>query len=157
MLTKKLTQLEMWEKLNKLSIKAKNKGEIPVSAIVLNDQKEIIAQAFNKNDRTNKVSDHAEIIALNKAGRKLKTWKLIDCTLLVTLEPCVMCFGAILNSRVKNVYFMLKTDKGISSLNLFNELKTKTHLKNFSAVNNLQTAISKKIIKDFFNDLRKGK
>ena len=52
---------------------------------------------------------------------------------------------------------MLKTDKGISSLNLFNELKTKTHLKNFSAVNNLQTAISKKIIKDFFNDLRKGK
>lgn len=78
--------------------------EIPVGCAVVKDG-EIISICHNKKEAKNSVSAHAEILALNDAAKKLGNWRLTGCDLYVTLEPCPMCAWAILNSRVKNVYF----------------------------------------------------
>ncbi len=79
-------------------------GEIAVGAVVVKDN-EIIASGFNRKEAYNDVTAHAEIIAIREAAKKLGSWRLADCDLYVTLEPCPMCAWAIINSRIKNVYF----------------------------------------------------
>lgn len=79
-------------------------NDIPVGAVIIKDNK-IIAQAFNKKEKTNDVTAHAEIIALREAEQKLGNWRLEDCIMYVTLEPCPMCAWAIIQSRLKAVYF----------------------------------------------------
>ena len=79
-------------------------GEIPVGAVVVRNG-EIIASACNKKEADNDVTSHAEILVLREASEKLRRWRLDDCDLYVTLEPCPMCAWAIINSRIKNVYF----------------------------------------------------
>jgi len=80
------------------------RGEIPVGAVIVKDGK-IIARAFNQRIEKKDPSAHAEVLALKKAGKKLGTWNLTGCDMYVTLEPCLMCYGACLNARLKNVYF----------------------------------------------------
>ena len=82
--------------------KALKKEEIPVGAVIVKDGK-IIAKAYNKRNKSNKVKDHAEIIAISKANKKLKNWRLVGCEIYVTLEPCPMCASAIEQSRVKRI------------------------------------------------------
>lgn len=79
-------------------------GEIPVGAVIVCDGK-IIASACNKKEKNNDVTAHAEILALREASKKLNRWRLDDCEMYVTLEPCPMCAWAIINSRIKSVYF----------------------------------------------------
>ncbi len=79
-------------------------GEIPVGAIIVKDD-EIIASAFNRKEELNDVTAHAEILAIREASRKLNRWRLDDCEMYVTLEPCPMCAWAIISSRIKTVYF----------------------------------------------------
>lgn len=79
-------------------------GEIPVGAIVVKDG-EIISSAVNRKEEMNDVSSHAEILAIREAAQKLKRWRLDDCEMFVTLEPCPMCAWAILQSRIKCIYF----------------------------------------------------
>lgn len=79
-------------------------GEIPVGAIVIKDG-EIIASAFNRKEELKDVTAHAEILAIREASNKLNRWRLDDCEMYVTLEPCPMCAWAIINSRIKTVYF----------------------------------------------------
>lgn len=78
--------------------------DIPVGAVVVKNG-EIIAQAFNQKEKNNDITAHAEILALKEAESKLKNWRLEDCELYVTLEPCPMCAWAIIQSRIKAVYF----------------------------------------------------
>ena len=80
------------------------KGEIPVGAVVVKDG-EIISCACNKKEAERDVTSHAEILAIREAAKKLGKWRLDDCDLYVTLEPCPMCAWAIINARIKNVYF----------------------------------------------------
>ena len=80
------------------------KGEIPIGAVIVKDGK-IIARGRNKREEMNLATAHAEIIAVNAACKKLKDWRLTGCEMFVTIEPCVMCAGAILNARMKKVYF----------------------------------------------------
>lgn len=105
----------------KEALKAKNKKEVPIGAvIVLNDK--IIARAHNLREKEQLVISHAEINAIKKASKKLGTWRLEDCDLYVTLEPCPMCAGAIIQSRMRHVYFGAYDSKGgalVSKLNLF--------------------------------------
>lgn len=79
-------------------------GEIAVGAVVVKNG-EIIASSANKKEQDKDVTSHAEILALRMAAKKLDSWRLDDCDLYVTLEPCPMCAWAIINSRIKNVYF----------------------------------------------------
>lgn len=78
--------------------------EIPIGAVILKDGC-VIAQAVNKKERDNDVTSHAEILAIREASQKLGRWRLEDCEMFVTLEPCPMCAWAIIQSRLKAVYF----------------------------------------------------
>jgi len=84
--------------------KAASIGEIPVGAVVVFDNK-IIARGHNLRVNGHDATAHAEVVAIKKAGKKLGRWNLTGCEIFVTLEPCVMCAGAIVNARLKTVYF----------------------------------------------------
>ena len=83
--------------------KAYEKGEIPVGAIIVKNHK-IIARAYNEKEYKLDTTKHAEILAIQKASKKLQTWRLTDCDMYVTLEPCSMCAGALIQSRIKKLY-----------------------------------------------------
>lgn len=103
--------------------KAYKKLEVPVGAIIVKDGK-IIAKAHNQKETKTDTTKHAEILAIQKASRKLGSWRLIDCEMYVTLEPCSMCAGAIINARMKKVYIGAKDEKtgAVGSvLNLFED------------------------------------
>lgn len=84
--------------------KARQQDEVPIGAVVVRDGK-IIARGYNRKEATQCATKHAEIIAIEKACRKLKSWRLDDCELYVTVEPCPMCAGAIIQSRISVVGF----------------------------------------------------
>ena len=99
-----------FEILIKLAKKAGKRGEVPVSALIVKNNK-IIAKAYNKREKKKCVFNHAEIIVLKKASKKIKDWRLFDCDLYVTLKPCKMCELMINQSRIKNVYYLLNKTK----------------------------------------------
>lgn len=88
----------------RLAQRAEQQGEVPVGAVLVKDGR-CIAEAWNQPIQSNDPTAHAEIVALRKAGQTLKNYRLIDTTLYVTLEPCVMCMGAIAHARVKRLVF----------------------------------------------------
>lgn len=87
-----------------IELAEQNTNEIPVGAIIVKNG-EIIAEASNQKELNNDVTCHAEILAIKKAEKLLNNWRLNDCEMYVTLEPCPMCAWAIINSRIKTVYF----------------------------------------------------
>lgn len=99
--------------------KAAKKDEVPVGAVVVKDGK-IIARAHNLRERRKQPDAHAEMIALKKAAKKLGGWRLTGCTLYVTLEPCPMCAGAVINARVDNVVFGAYDSKAGAFGSLYN-------------------------------------
>lgn len=112
-----------------LAKKAYDADEVPVGAVIVKDGK-VLSFAFNKRESGFDATSHAEILAIRKACKKLKDFRLIGCEMYVTLEPCVMCTGAILNSRIENVYFGAYISNGsISAEELSNraELNHKTN------------------------------
>lgn len=97
-------------------------GECPVGAVITDGGGNIISEGYNRRESDNSPTAHAEIIAIEDAAKKLGSWRLSDCTLYVTLEPCPMCAGAIINSRIKRVVYGAFDEKGgacSSVLNLF--------------------------------------
>ena len=148
------------EKFMKQSLKEAKKAykklEVPVGAIIVKDGK-IIARAHNQKETKFDTTKHAEILAIQKASKKLGSWRLIDCDMYVTLEPCSMCAGAIINSRIKNVYIGAsdeKTGAVGSVLNLFEDYKF-NHKVNFEK--GILEEDCKKVLQDFFKELRKIK
>lgn len=85
--------------------KAASLGEVPVGAIVTDENGEVIGRGHNVCETEHRPTGHAEIIAIEEAARKKKNWRLSDCTLYVTLEPCPMCAGAVIRSRLKRVVY----------------------------------------------------
>ena len=136
--------------------KAYEKDEIPVGAVIVKDGK-IISRAYNSRESSKNAIAHAEVLAIKKACKKLDAWRLLDCEMYVTLEPCPMCAGAIINSRIRNLYIGAldeKTGAAGSVLNLFEDFT-------FNHKVTVETGIMKeeceKILKDFFKELRKMK
>lgn len=136
--------------------KAYKKLEVPVGAVIVKNG-EIIARAYNQKETKFDTTKHAEILAIQKASKKLGSWRLIGCDLYVTLEPCSMCAGAIINSRIKNVYIGAldeKTGAVGSVLNLFTDYKFNHNVQ-------FETGIleneCKDLLQKFFKDLRKIK
>lgn len=85
--------------------KARRQDEVPIGAVVVGPDGQIIGRGYNRRELDEDGTAHAEILAIKEACQKLDSWRLIDCNLFVTLEPCAMCAGAIINSRIKEVYF----------------------------------------------------
>ena len=92
--------------------KAFKKEEIPVGAVIVKDGK-IIARAHNSKETSKNACGHAEILAIQKACKKLNSWRLLDCDMYVTLEPCPMCAGALINSRISKVYIGTEDEKTV--------------------------------------------
>ena len=137
----------------KEALKALAVDEVPIGAIVVKDDK-IIARAHNLKESLNLPTAHAEILAINKACKKLKTWHLDDCVMYVTLEPCVMCAGAIIQSRIKKIVYGAKSfqDGAIeSALNLY-EIKGFNHYPETFFYNKLNDC--SKIISNYFKTKR---
>lgn len=135
--------------------KAYNKEEVPIGAVIVKDNK-IIARAHNLRESKKQACAHAEILVIEKACKKLDAWRLENCDLYVTLEPCVMCAGAIINSRIRKLYIGAMDEKGGavgSKINLLEDIK-------LNHVVEVEYGICKeecsKILKDFFKELRKG-
>jgi len=92
---------------------AADEGEVPIGAVVVSDGK-IISRGHNRRTKKQIATAHAEIEAIEKACKKLKSWRMPECEIYVTLEPCPMCMGAMLNARIKKVYFGAYEAKGRS-------------------------------------------
>ncbi len=97
----------------KCANKAADEGEVPIGAVVVCDGK-IISRGYNKRTKRQIATAHAEIEAIEKACKKQKSWRIPECEIYVTLEPCPMCMGAMLNARIKKVYFGAPEAKGRS-------------------------------------------
>lgn len=95
----------------KEAIVASKEDEVPIGAVIVKDGK-VIAKAHNKKVKKQDATAHSEIECIKKASKKLETWHLDNCDIYITLEPCIMCAGAIVNARIKNVYYAAKDPKG---------------------------------------------
>lgn len=92
--------------------KARQFNEVPVGAVLVGADGALLAKKYNTKEYDANACHHAELLAISEASQKLSSWRLIDCSLFVTLEPCVMCMGAIIHARLKNVYFGAYDPKG---------------------------------------------
>ena len=136
--------------------KAYRKLEVPVGAVIVKDGK-IIARAHNQKETKMDTTKHAEILAIQKASKKLQSWRLIDCEMYITLEPCSMCAGAIINSRIKKIYIGTMDDKtgaAGSKLDLFEDY---TFNHKVEVEKNIMKEECEEILKRFFKELRKIK
>lgn len=136
--------------------KAYKKLEIPVGVVIVYNGK-IIARGHNEKEEKQSAIKHAEIIAIERASKKIKNWRLNNCEMYVTLEPCPMCAGAILNSRIKKVYIGAsdeKTGACGSKLNLLQDFSFDTSVDSQTGI--LENEC-KQLLQDFFKELRKIK
>lgn len=136
--------------------KAYKKLEVPVGAIIVKDGK-IIARAHNQKETKTDTTKHAEILAIQKASKKLKSWRLIDCEMYVTLEPCTMCAGAMINSRIKKVYIGTMDEKTGAVGSVLNLFKDYTFNHQVESETGILKEECENILKQFFKELRKIK
>lgn len=133
--------------------KGYKKGEVPIGAVVVYKSK-IIGRGYNQKEKTQNPSKHAEMIAIEQASRKLKSWRLSDCDLYVTVEPCLMCSGLIIQSRIKKLIYGAPNEKygSIESINeVLNNPKNNHIVEVKSGILKEESA---KLLKSFFKDQR---
>lgn len=108
-----------------LSKKSLKKSEVPIAALITDENGKIISKAYNTRNIKQQTINHAEILAITKANKKLKSWRMNKCTLYVTIEPCDMCKSVIKESRIQNVYYLLPRlpEKNQYNKTIFNKLK----------------------------------
>lgn len=128
-------------------------GEIPVGCVIVKDNK-VIASAHNLKEEKTSVTAHAEILAINKASKALNNYHLDDCTLYSTLEPCVMCMGAIMQAHIKNVCFALKDSNMGSCGSVVNLLEYNFQNPKINLVQGPLESESRQLVKNFFLELR---
>jgi len=136
--------------------KALDENEVPVGAVVVNNNK-IIGRGYNQVERLKDATAHAEMIALTAAANHIGNWRLNKCSIYVTLEPCIMCTGAMLASRIEELYFAAFDPKfgACGSLyNLAEDGKTNHKIKVFTGI---YTDESKKMLQEFFTKLKTQK
>ena len=129
-------------------------GEVPIGAVVVHDG-QIIGRGYNRKEKSVDATQHAEIIAIKQASAHLGNWRLMECSLFVTLEPCLMCSGAIQQSRVKNVYFGAFDTRGGSLLSRRNIQSDPNLNHSFSVVGGFLEEECSEILKRFFRIKRK--
>jgi len=128
----------------------KSSGDVPVGALIVNEAGEILSSGKNEREKDNDPTAHAEIVAIRGASEKIGSWRLDDLTLIVTLEPCVMCAGAVLQSRIKRLVFGAFDQKAGavgSSLDVIRDVRALTKVEVVSGVLENECA---KLLTDFF-------
>ena len=133
-----------------LASEVKSSGDVPVGALIVNETGEILSVGKNEREKDNDPIAHAEIVAIRKASEKIDSWRLDNLTLIVTLEPCVMCAGAILQSRIKRLVFGAFDQKAGavgSSLDVIRDVRALSKVEVVSGVLEEECA---KLLTDFF-------
>jgi len=135
--------------------KAESKSEVPVGCVIVKDN-QVIARAHNLKESTQSSLAHAEILAIRKACKKVGSWRLEECDIFVTLEPCLMCSGAIINSRIKRLIYATTEPK-------FGAHQSKTNVFGIDfnhrtdVVSGILASESNQMLKDFFKNIRSEK
>lgn len=134
--------------------KARRIGEVPVGAVLVDKQQSVISKGFNLRESKNDPTAHAEIIVLKKASKKLKSWRLTGAALYVTLEPCVMCIGAMLSARIDRLVYGAKDSKAgavdsVYTIGSDNKLNHKIDI--LAEVLGVE---SRRVLSEFFKEIR---
>ena len=137
-----------------LAIEVKSSGDVPVGALIVNEVGEIISFGKNEREKDNDPTAHAEIVAIRGAGEKLGSWRLDDLTLIVTLEPCVMCAGAILQSRIKRLAFGAFDQKAGAVGSVWDLLRDPRAMHKPEVISGVLEDECGQLLKDFFIDKR---
>lgn len=136
--------------------KAYEKLEVPVGCVIVKDGA-IIARAHNLKETKTDTTKHAEILAIQKASKKLQSWRLLDCDMYVTLEPCSMCAGAMINSRIRKVYIGALDEKTGACGSVFNLLEDYTFNHKVEYEIGIMQKDCEEKLKDFFKNATKIK
>ena len=135
--------------------KARDKDEVPVGCVIVRNG-EVIARAHNLREKNQQANAHAEMLAIQKASKKLSTWCLQDCDLYVTLEPCMMCTGVISHARINRLIYGTTDPKG-GTIDTLIQIKDIPHLKTYpkTVVSGVLQPECSAILSDFFKEKRK--
>lgn len=136
-----------------LAKKAIKNGDIPIGAIVIDKNGNILGKGYNRKEKENNPIKHAEIIAISKACKKIDNWRLQDCIIYTTLEPCLMCLGAILQTRISWIVFGLASEK-FGSVKTLDKLRTSKKFDHSIRYTYELTLDSKEMLQSFFGKLR---
>jgi len=131
-------------------------GDVPVGAIVLNENNEIISRGCNEREDLGDPTAHAEIVAIRAAAESLGTWRLDGCTLVVTLEPCAMCAGAIAQSRISTLVFGAWDEKAGAAGSVWDLLRDPRSLYRVEVRSGVMADESSKLLQDFFKSHRQN-
>jgi tRNA(adenine34) deaminase len=145
----------MWKAVEEAE-KAAKIGEVPIGAVIVKNG-ELISSAYNLREVEQRAVAHAELLAIDKACKALNTWRLTDCTLYVTLEPCAMCSGAIVLSRIDRVVYGASDPKGGCAGTLMNLLEEERFNHQVEVINGVMQEECGTLLSSFFKELRKRK
>lgn len=130
-------------------------GDVPVGAVILNEKNVIISQGCNKREDLDDPTAHAEIVAIRAAAQSLGTWRLDGCTLVVTLEPCAMCAGALAQSRITTLVFGAFDEKAGAVGSMWDLLRDPRSLHKVEVRSGVMADESSKMLQDFFQNQRR--
>ncbi|WP_434520314.1 tRNA adenosine(34) deaminase TadA [Pediococcus sp. M21F004] len=133
--------------------KAKFMGEVPIGAIIVH-KNQIVGRGHNLREQNQDATAHAEVVAIQDACRTLKSWRLWDCQLFVTVEPCMMCSGAIINSQLPEIYFGTRDPKAGTVQSLYQLLNDQRLNHQVRVYEGLFQRESSQIMQDFFREIR---
>ena len=137
-----------------LARQASNFDDVPVGALIVNEQGEVLATGQNLREKDNDPTAHAEIIAIKNIGNKIGNWRLDDLTLVVTLEPCVMCAGAIAQSRMKRLVYGAFDEKAGAVGSIWDVIRDPRALTKIEVVSGVLADQCALLLRDFFNNKR---
>lgn len=148
------TDIQFMKAAYREALKAKRIDEVPIGAVIVKDGK-IIARAYNQRETKQQATKHAEIIAIEKACRKLGTWRLEDCELYVTLEPCVMCTGAIIHARIKRVIYGATEKRWLALSGLLAQTDPKLFNHHLQYTSGIEQEACSTLLSQYFKEKRK--
>lgn len=152
---KNLKMYQIWmDRAISLAKESGDLGEIPVGAVILNSEGKEIATGVNRKERDQDPTAHAEIVAIREAARVLRDWHLNGCTLYVTLEPCPMCAGAILQARVKTLVYGADDPKMGAIRTVANLPDSPVSFHKLEAIAGIREQECQKLLQDWFKNLR---
>ena len=144
----------------KLALKEAKKAllldEVPIGCVIIKDGK-VIARGFNHRENKQMVISHAEIEAIQKANKKLNSWRLVGCDIYVTVEPCIMCMGAIIQARLANVFYGANDLKGGAVESSINVLEAKNINHHPHVEGGVLKEECSKLLSDYFKNKRENK